>query len=66
MGSASRRVRAQPRGLGRLHVVRKTFSLVLGSAGISGDRESDALELFLAQPIDRAELLVGRFSGSRP
>jgi Cu-processing system permease protein len=39
-------------------------ALLLGSAGISGDRESGALELFLAQPIDRSEMLVGRFAGS--
>jgi len=39
-------------------------ALLLGSTGISGDRESGALELFLAQPIDRSELLVGRFVGS--
>lgn len=39
-------------------------ALLLGSAGISGDRESGALELFLAQPVERSELLVGRFVGS--
>lgn len=39
-------------------------ALLLGSAGISGDRESGALELFLAQPVERSELLIGRFVGS--
>ncbi len=39
-------------------------ALLLGSAGISGDRESGALELFLAQPVGRSELLLGRFVGS--
>jgi len=39
-------------------------ALLLGSGGISGDRESGALELFLAQPVERSELLIGRFVGS--
>jgi len=39
-------------------------ALLVGSAGISGDRESGALELFLAQPVERSELLIGRFVGS--
>lgn len=39
-------------------------ALLLGSAGISGDRESGALELLLAQPVGRGELLFGRFTGA--
>ncbi|HET8679343.1 MAG TPA: ABC transporter permease subunit, partial [bacterium] len=39
-------------------------ALLLGSGGISGDRESGMLELLLAQPVGRGELLLGRFVGS--
>lgn len=40
------------------------IALLLGSVGLSGDRETGLLELFLAQPLSRAHLLVGRFLGS--
>ena len=38
-------------------------ALLLGSAGVSGDRETGVLELLLAQPVGRSELLLGRFVG---
>jgi len=38
-------------------------ALLLGSAGVSGDRETGVLELLLAQPVRRSELLLGRFVG---
>ncbi|MDR7544844.1 MAG: ABC transporter permease [Armatimonadota bacterium] len=40
------------------------IALLLGSVGLSGDRETGVLELFLAQPASRAQLLIGRFAGS--
>lgn len=39
-------------------------ALLLGSAGLSGDRETGVLELFLAQPVGRGRLLLGRFLGA--
>jgi Cu-processing system permease protein len=39
-------------------------ALLLGSVGLSGDRETGLLELFLAQPASRAQWLIGRFAGS--
>ena len=39
-------------------------ALLLGSAGVGADRESGMLELFLAQPVSRGELLMGRFVGA--
>jgi len=39
-------------------------ALLLGSAGVSGDRETGVLELLLAQPVGRSELLLGRFVGA--
>lgn len=38
-------------------------ALLLGSAGVSGDRETGVLELLLAQPVGRSEVLLGRFVG---
>lgn len=40
------------------------IALLLGSVGLSGDREAGVLELFLAQPLGRTELLLGRFVGA--
>jgi Cu-processing system permease protein len=40
------------------------IALLLGSVGISGDRETGLLELFLAQPVSRSHVLVGRFLGA--
>src|SRR3972149_3458980 len=40
------------------------IALLLGSGGFSGDRETGLLELFLAQPVGRGQLLVGRFLGA--
>jgi Cu-processing system permease protein len=40
------------------------IALLLGSVGISGDRETGLLELFLAQPLSRGQLLMGRFLGA--
>lgn len=39
-------------------------ALLLGALGLSGDRETGLLELFLAQPIERAHLLMGRYLGA--
>jgi len=39
------------------------IALLLGSVGLSGDRETGLLELFLAQPASRAQWLIGRFAG---
>jgi Cu-processing system permease protein len=40
------------------------IALLLGSVGFSGDRETGLLELFLAQPVGRGQLLAGRFLGA--
>ncbi|MDR7418621.1 MAG: ABC transporter permease [Armatimonadota bacterium] len=40
------------------------IALLLGSVGLSGDRETGRLELFLAQPLERGHLLMGRFLGA--
>lgn len=40
------------------------IALLLGSVGFSGDRETGVLELFLAQPVGRGQLLAGRFLGA--
>ncbi len=40
------------------------IALLLGSVGLSGDREAGVLEMFLAQPLNRMELLLGRFVGA--
>lgn len=39
-------------------------ALLLGSVGLAGDREVGLLEVFLAHPVGRAELLLGRFLGA--
>lgn len=39
-------------------------ALLLGSAGLSGDRETGLLETFLAQPLTRGELVLGRYTGA--
>jgi Cu-processing system permease protein len=38
-------------------------ALLLGTGGISGDRETGGLEVFLAQPLTRTDYLLGRFIG---
>jgi Cu-processing system permease protein len=40
------------------------IALLLGSVGLSGDRETGLLEMFLAQPLGRGHLLLGRFLGA--
>lgn len=40
------------------------IALLLGSVGFSADRETGVLELFLAQPVGRGQLLAGRFLGA--
>jgi Cu-processing system permease protein len=40
------------------------IALLLGSVGLSGDRETGVLEMFLAQPLARGHLLLGRFLGA--
>lgn len=39
-------------------------ALLLGSVGLASDREVGLLEVFLAHPVGRAELLLGRFLGA--
>jgi Cu-processing system permease protein len=39
-------------------------ALVVGTAGMTGDRDTGLLEVMLAQPIKRSELLLGRFAGA--
>ncbi|MDR7486296.1 MAG: ABC transporter permease [Armatimonadota bacterium] len=39
-------------------------ALLLGSSGVAADRESGVLELLLAQPVGRSELLLSRFAGA--
>jgi Cu-processing system permease protein len=39
-------------------------ALLLGSAGLTGDREGGLLEMFLAQPLARGELILGRYAGA--
>jgi Cu-processing system permease protein len=39
-------------------------ALLLGSSGVAADRESGVLELLLAQPVGRGELLMSRFAGA--
>jgi Cu-processing system permease protein len=39
-------------------------AVLLGSVGLAGDREVGLLEVFLAHPVGRAELLMGRFLGA--
>lgn len=39
-------------------------ALLLGSGGVAADRESGVLELLLAQPVGRSELLLSRFAGA--
>jgi Cu-processing system permease protein len=39
-------------------------AMLLGSVSLTGDRETGALEGFLAQPLDRTHLLFGRFIGA--
>jgi Cu-processing system permease protein len=39
-------------------------ALLLGSAGIAGDRETGLLEMFLALPLGRGQLLASRFVGA--
>jgi Cu-processing system permease protein len=39
-------------------------ALMLGTAGLTGDRDSGLLEVMLAQPVKRSELLLGRFAGA--
>ncbi len=39
-------------------------AVLLGSVALSGERETGVLELFLAQPLSRAHLILGRFLGA--
>jgi Cu-processing system permease protein len=39
-------------------------ALLLGSAGLSADRETGLLEMVLAQPLARGELVLGRYAGA--
>ncbi len=39
------------------------MALTFGASSISGDRETGALKYLLAQPIDRGEVLIGKFLG---
>jgi Cu-processing system permease protein len=39
-------------------------ALMLGTTGITGDRDTGLLEVMLAQPVKRSELLIGRFAGA--
>lgn len=39
-------------------------ALMLGTAGLVGDRDTGLLEVMLAQPVKRSELLLGRFAGA--
>jgi Cu-processing system permease protein len=39
------------------------IGLTLGSANLAGDRETGALAYLLAQPVNRAEVLLGKYAG---
>lgn len=39
------------------------IGLTLGSANVAGDRETGALAYLLAQPVNRAEILLGKYAG---
>lgn len=39
------------------------IGLTLGAANIAGDRETGALAYLLAQPVNRAEILLGKYAG---
>lgn len=44
-------------------LVAPLISLVLGAAAIAGERDRGTLERLLAQPLERRELLLGKYSG---